>query len=109
MELQDRKMKILQAIIRNYLETGTVTQFDYKSDLNAKFKGKIAELKDLSTRIGDLSSNPNAIASKDANVFVTNWDTARNDGAITYKNDSMYALANEGALPASIVSGDRYA
>ncbi|PAU69522.1 Amylopullulanase [Bifidobacterium italicum] len=79
---------------RNYLETGTVTQFDYKSDLNAKFKGKIAELKDLSTRIGDLSSNPNAIASKDANVFVTNWDTARNDGAITYKNDSMYALAN---------------
>ena len=79
---------------RNYLETGTVTQFDYKSDLNAKFKGKIAKLKDLSTRIGDLSSNPNAIASKDANVFVTNWDTARNDGAITYKNDSMYALAN---------------
>ncbi|PLS28322.1 Amylopullulanase [Bifidobacterium anseris] len=79
---------------RNYLETGTVTQFDYKSDLNAKFKGKIAELKDLSARIGDLSSNPNAIASKDANVFVTNWDTARNDGAITYKNDSMYALAN---------------
>ncbi|RYQ04475.1 Amylopullulanase [Bifidobacterium pseudolongum subsp. globosum] len=79
---------------RNYLETGTVTQFDYKSDLNVKFKGKIAELKDLSTRIGDLSSNPNAIASKDANVFVTNWDTARNDGAITYKNDSMYALAN---------------
>ena len=25
---------------------------------------------------------------------MTNWDTARNDGAITYKNDSMYALAN---------------
>ena len=79
---------------RNYLETGTVTQFDYKSDLNAKFKGKIAELKDLSTRIGDLSANPNAIESANANVFVTNWDTARNDGAITYKNDSMYALAN---------------
>ncbi|MCH4842722.1 type I pullulanase [Bifidobacterium pseudolongum] len=79
---------------RNYLETGTVTQFDYKSDLNAKFKGKIAELKDLSTHIGDLSANPNAIESANANVFVTNWDTARNDGAITYKNDSMYALAN---------------
>ncbi|MDE5641829.1 MAG: alpha amylase C-terminal domain-containing protein, partial [Bifidobacterium castoris] len=79
---------------RNYLETGTVTQFDYKSDLNAKFKGKIAELKDLSTRIGDLSYNPNAIESTNANVFVTNWDTARNEGAITYKDDSMYALAN---------------
>lgn len=79
---------------RNYLETGTVTQFDYKSDLNAKFKGKIAELKDLSTRIGDLSYNPNAIESANANVFVTNWDTARNEGAITYKDDSMYALAN---------------
>ncbi|WP_238608898.1 pullulanase-associated domain-containing protein [Bifidobacterium animalis] len=79
---------------RNYLGTGTVTQFDYKSDLNAKFKGKIAALKDLSTRIGDLSQNPNAIESKDANVFVPNWDTARNDGAITYKNGSMYALAN---------------
>lgn len=25
---------------------------------------------------------------------MTNWDTARNDGAITYKNGSMYALAN---------------
>ena len=79
---------------RNYLGTGTVTQFDYKSDLNAKFKGKIAALKDLSTRIGDLSQNPNAVESKDANVFVPNWDTARNDGAITYKNGSMYALAN---------------
>lgn len=79
---------------RNYLGTGTVTQFDYKSDLNAKFKGKIAGLKDLSMRIGDLSQNPNAVESKDANVFVPNWDTARNDGAITYKNGSMYALAN---------------
>ena len=76
---------------RNYLGTGTVTQFDYKSDLNAKFKGKIAGLKDLSMRIGDLSQNPNAVESKDANVFVPNWDTARNDGAITYKNGSMYA------------------
>ena len=43
---------------RNYLGTGTVTQFDYKSDLNAKFKGKIAGLKDLSMRIGELGHRP---------------------------------------------------
>ncbi|WP_033518825.1 alpha-amylase family glycosyl hydrolase, partial [Bifidobacterium cuniculi] len=78
----------------NYFGTGTVTQFDYKSDLNAKFKGNIAGLKDLSTRIGDTSSNKLAVPSALANVFVTNWDTARNDGAITYKDGSMYSLAN---------------
>ncbi|MEE1296244.1 MAG: type I pullulanase [Bifidobacterium sp.] len=78
----------------NYFGTGTVTQFDYKSDLNAKFKGNIAGLKDLSTRIGDTSSNKLAVPSDKANVFVTNWDTERSDGAITYKDGSMYSLAN---------------
>ena len=78
----------------NYFDNGTVTQFDYKSDLNAKFKGNIAGLKDLSSRIGDTSSNRNAISSDLANVFVTNWDTARSDGAVTYKDGSMYSLAN---------------
>lgn len=79
---------------KNYFGTGTVTQFDYKSDINAKFKGDIAGLQDLSSRIGDTTQNANAIPSELANVFVTNWDTARNDGAVTYKDGSMYELAN---------------
>lgn len=81
----------------NYFGTGTVTQFDYKSDLKVKFNGKIAELKDLSTRIGDTSSNERAIPSSLANVFVTNWDTERSD-ALSYKDDSKYALANAFSL-----------
>ena len=34
------------------------------------------------------------LASEDANVFVTNWDTARNEGALTYKDGAKYQLAN---------------
>ncbi|NEG69258.1 type I pullulanase [Bifidobacterium choloepi] len=78
----------------NYFQNGTVTQFDYKADLNQKFKGSIAQLKDLSTRLGDTSSNQYAIPSEDANVFVTNWDTARSEGALTYKDGAVYQLAN---------------
>ena len=47
---------------RNYLETGTVTQFDYKSDLNAKFKGKIAELKS-GTEVSVTPGAPAALSS----------------------------------------------
>ena len=52
------------------------------------FKDKIANLKGLDERLSkDLSS-------EDANVFVTNWDTARNEGALTYKDGAKYQLAN---------------
>ena len=78
---------------RNYLETGTVTQFDYKSDLANRFRSNISQLGTISSRLGDISTNPNAIPSDLANVFVTNWDTARND-ALSYKDNSAYALAN---------------
>lgn len=72
----------------NYVQNGTVTEFGFKSEMNQTFKDKIANLKGLSDRLSkDLSSD-------DANVFVTNWDTARNEGALTYKDGAKYQLAN---------------
>lgn len=72
----------------NYVQNGTVTEFGFKSEMNQTFKDKIANLKGLSDRLSkDLSS-------EDANVFVTNWDTARNEGALTYKDGAKYQLAN---------------
>ena len=72
----------------NYVQNGTVTEFGFKSEMNQTFKDKIANLKGLSERLSkDLSSD-------DANVFVTNWDTARNEGALTYKDGAKYQLAN---------------
>ncbi|WP_353939444.1 alpha-amylase family protein [uncultured Bifidobacterium sp.] len=80
---------------RNYLNTGSVTQFAYVSNLNSALRGDVSALADLGERLGDTGRNKFAIASKDANVFVTNWDTARNPGqAITYKDGALYALAN---------------
>lgn len=72
----------------NYVQNGTVTEFGFKSEMNQAFKDKIANLKGLDERLSkDLSS-------EDANVFVTNWDTARNEGALTYKDGAKYQLAN---------------
>ena len=72
----------------NYVQNGTVTEFGFKSEMNQTFKDKIANLKGLDERLSkDLSS-------EDANVFVTNWDTARNEGALTYKDGAKYQLAN---------------
>lgn len=72
----------------NYVQNGTVTEFGFKSEMNQYFKDKIAKLKGLNERLSqDLSS-------EDANVFVTNWDTARNQGALTYKDGAKYQLAN---------------
>ena len=80
---------------KNYFDTGTVTQFAYASNLNSALRGDVSSLTDLAERLGDTKRNPFAIPSKDANVFVTNWDTARNDGqAITYKDGALYPLAN---------------
>ena len=80
---------------RNYFGTGTVTQFAYTSNLNSALRGDVSSLADVGERLGDTARNRFAIPSKDANVFVTNWDTARNPGqAITYKDGALYALAN---------------
>ena len=72
----------------NYVQNGTVTEFGFKSEMNQYFKDKVAKLKGLNERLSK------DLASKDANVFVTNWDTARNEGALTYKDGAKYQLAN---------------
>lgn len=72
----------------NYVQNGTVTEFGFKSEMNQYFKDKVAKLKGLNERLSK------DLASKDANVFVTNWDTARNQGALTYKDGAKYQLAN---------------
>ena len=72
----------------NYVQNGTVTEFGFKSEMNQYFKDKVAKLKGLNERLSK------DLASKDANVFVTNWDTARNQGAFTYKDGAKYQLAN---------------
>ncbi|WP_188355659.1 type I pullulanase [Galliscardovia ingluviei] len=69
----------------NYTGNGEVTEFGFSSELNQKFKGSIAELKDLSQRL---------LPSDQANVFVSNWDTARNSSTLTYKDGARYQLAN---------------
>lgn len=72
----------------HYTQNGSVTEFGFKSEMSQAFNGNVTSLKDLATRLsGDLSS-------ADANVFVTNWDTERNDGTITYKDSGRYQLAN---------------
>ena len=71
----------------NYVQNGTVTEFGFKSEMNQYFKDKVAKLKGLNERLSK------DLASKDANVFVTNWDTARNQGALTYKDGAPGATA----------------
>lgn len=78
----------------NYFDTGTVTQFNYVSRLKSAFTGSLNGLTDLSTSLGDRNQYSNAIPSELANVFVTNWDTERDSGALNYKNGSDYILAN---------------
>ncbi|MFR0558136.1 type I pullulanase [Pseudoscardovia radai] len=72
----------------HYTQNGTVTEFGFKSEMSQAFNGNVTSLKGLADRLnGDLSSN-------DANVFVTNWDTERSSGTITYKDGGKYQLAN---------------
>ncbi|MUH59058.1 alpha-amylase family glycosyl hydrolase [Bifidobacterium canis] len=82
----------------NYFDTGTVTQFAYMSNLTTNLRGSINGLSDLNERLGSTKRNPYAIPTKLANVFVTNWDTARNGQAITYKDGKTYQLANAFSL-----------
>ncbi|MEE1296243.1 MAG: alpha-amylase family protein [Bifidobacterium sp.] len=78
----------------NYFDTGTVTQFAYVTNMASAFKGTANNLSDLAERLGDTKTNKFAIPSQLANVFVTNWDTARNGTALTYKDGAKYTLAN---------------
>ncbi|KFI65861.1 pullulanase [Bifidobacterium cuniculi] len=78
----------------NYFDNGTVTQFAYVTNLKSAFKGSLTSLSDLGERLGDTKRNKFAIPDELANVFVTNWDTARNGQALTYRDGADYALAN---------------
>ena len=47
MELQDRKMKILQAIIRNYLETGEPSKYTDLKLSSATIRNEMADLEEM--------------------------------------------------------------
>ncbi|MFF9021337.1 carbohydrate-binding module family 20 domain-containing protein [Streptomyces eurythermus] len=68
--------------------TGDVQEFRYAYDLKRVFTNeKLAELKNFGEAWGYVSSGK-------ASVFVTNHDTERNGGSLTYKDGSKYTLAH---------------
>ena len=74
---------------RNYLKTGQVNEFQYAYRLKSLFSNSLAggslSIKDIPQNITD---------SGKASVFVTNWDTERNNMTLTYKDGDAYQLAN---------------
>lgn len=68
-----------------YLANGDVNEFSFAYQLNQRFKGTIAGLKNITSGL---------IQSNKASVFVTNWDTERGQSTLTYKDGARYALAN---------------
>ena len=74
---------------RNYLKTGQVNEFQYTYRLKSLFSNSLAggslSIKDIPQNITD---------SGKASVFVTNWDTERNNMTLTYKDGDAYQLAN---------------
>ena len=74
---------------RNYLKTGQVNEFQYAYRLKSLFSNSLAggslSIKDIPQNITD---------SGKASVFVTNWDTERNNMTLTYKDGDAYRLAN---------------
>ncbi|MFF9527375.1 carbohydrate-binding module family 20 domain-containing protein [Streptomyces achromogenes] len=71
-----------------FYNTGDVQEFRYAYDLKRVFNNeKLAELKNFGEAWGYVSSGK-------ASVFVTNHDTERNGGSLTYKDGANYTLAN---------------
>ena len=70
-----------------YLETGEVDEFEYSYRLRNYFSGSIDNLKHITDGL---------IPNKNAAIFVTNWDTERDNvtSVLTYKDGKMYELAN---------------
>ena len=70
-----------------YLETGEVKEFQYSYRLRNYFYGSIENLKNITDKL---------IPSKKAAIFVTNWDTERDNASrvLTYKDGEKYKLAN---------------
>ncbi|EYT81615.1 glycosidase, partial [Streptomyces sp. Tu 6176] len=71
-----------------YYGTGDVQEFGYAYDLKRVFDNEnLAELKNFGTAWGLLPSDKAA-------VFVTNHDTERGGGTLTYKDGARYTLAH---------------
>ncbi|MFF3273583.1 carbohydrate-binding module family 20 domain-containing protein [Streptomyces chrestomyceticus] len=71
-----------------YYNTGDVQEFNYAYDLKRVFtKEKLAALKNF-------GEGWNYLRSDKASVFVTNHDTERNGGSLTYKDGADYTLAH---------------
>lgn len=70
-----------------YLQTGEVNEFEYSYRLRNYFYGSIENLKHITDKL---------ISSKKAAIFVTNWDTERDNASrvLTYKDGKKYELAN---------------
>ena len=70
-----------------YLQTGEVNEFEYSYRLRNYFYGSIENLKHITDKL---------IPSKKAAIFVTNWDTERDNAnrVLTYKDGKKYELAN---------------
>ncbi|MFI0192506.1 carbohydrate-binding module family 20 domain-containing protein [Streptomyces sp. NPDC017082] len=71
-----------------FYNTGDVQEFRYAYDLKRVFNNeKLAELKNFGEAWGYVRSDK-------ASVFVTNHDTERNGGTLTYKDGANYSLAH---------------
>ncbi len=70
-----------------YVGTGEVDEFEYSYRLRNYFYGSIDNLKHITDGL---------IPNKSAAIFVTNWDTERDNATsvLTYKDGKLYELAN---------------
>lgn len=70
-----------------YVGTGEVDEFEYSYRLRNYFSGSIDNLKHITDGL---------ISNKSAAIFVTNWDTERDNATsvLTYKDGKLYELAN---------------
>ncbi|MDK7192315.1 type I pullulanase [Bifidobacterium sp. UMB1197] len=70
-----------------HLNEGEVNEFQYSYRLKSDFYGSISNLKNITDRL---------VPSDKASIFVTNWDTPRENyvRTLTYKDGPRYELAN---------------
>lgn len=70
-----------------YLNEGEVNEFQYSYRLKSDFYGSISNLKNITDGL---------VPSDKASIFVTNWDTPRENyvRTLTYKDGPRYELAN---------------
>lgn len=70
-----------------HLNEGEVNEFQYSYRLKSDFYGSISNLKNITDGL---------VSSDKASIFVTNWDTPRENSVrtLTYKDGPRYELAN---------------